>query len=100
MKIIIDDKIPYIEGALEPFAEVVYLPGSKTTPEIAKDADALVTRTRTICNSELLEGSNVKFIATATIPTINTRRLRFSRKCQAVAANIAGGNHHANHQPT
>ena len=67
MKIIIDDKIPYIKGALEPFAEVVYLPGNKTTPSVVKDADALITRTRTHCNRELLEGSNVKFIATATI---------------------------------
>ncbi|GET29786.1 4-phosphoerythronate dehydrogenase [Prolixibacter sp. SD074] len=67
MKIIIDDKIPYIKGALEPFAEVVYLPGSKTTPEVVKDAGALITRTRTKCNRELLEGSGVKFIATATI---------------------------------
>jgi erythronate-4-phosphate dehydrogenase len=67
MKVVIDDKIPYIKGALEPFAEVVYLPGSKTTPEVVRDADALVTRTRTICNEKLLAGSSVKFIATATI---------------------------------
>ena len=67
MKIVIDDKIPYIKGALEPVAEVVYLPGSKTTPDIVKDADALITRTRTICNEQLLKGSKVKFIATATI---------------------------------
>jgi erythronate-4-phosphate dehydrogenase len=67
MKIIIDDKIPYIRGAFEIVAEVVYLPGAKTTPEIAKDADAIVTRTRTICNEKLLAGSSVKFIATATI---------------------------------
>jgi len=67
MKIIIDDKIPYIRGAFEGEAEVVYLPGSKTTPEVVKDADAIVTRTRTICNERLLTGSSVKFIATATI---------------------------------
>lgn len=67
MKIIIDDKIPYIEGAFEEVAEVIYLPGSKTTPEIARDADAIVTRTRTICNEKLLADSSVKFIATATI---------------------------------
>ncbi len=67
MKIVIDDKIPYIKGALEPVAEVVYLPGSKTTPGIVKDADALITRTRTICNEQLLKGSKVKYIATATI---------------------------------
>ena len=66
-KIIIDDKIPYIKGAFENIAEVVYLPGSKTTPEIVKDADAIITRTRTKCNEKLLAGSNVSFIATATI---------------------------------
>jgi erythronate-4-phosphate dehydrogenase len=67
MKIVVDDKIPYIQGAFEGVAEVVYLPGSKTTPEVVKDADAIVTRTRTICNEKLLAGSSVKFIATATI---------------------------------
>ncbi len=67
MKIIIDDKIPYVRGAFENVADVIYLPGSKTTPEVVKDADAIVTRTRTICNEKLLAGSSVKFIATATI---------------------------------
>ena len=67
MKIIIDDKIPYIHGALEPVAEVVYLSGKKTTTEVVKDADAIITRTRTICNEKLLSGSSVKFIASATI---------------------------------
>ena len=67
MKIIIDNKIPYIKGALEAFAEVIYLPGSKTTPESVVDADALVTRTRTLCNESLLKNSKVRMIATATI---------------------------------
>ena len=67
MKVIIDNKIPYIEGALEPYAEVVYLPGNLTTADVVRGADALVTRTRTICSREVLEGSKVKFIATATI---------------------------------
>ncbi|MDR3327544.1 MAG: erythronate-4-phosphate dehydrogenase, partial [Prevotellaceae bacterium] len=67
LKIIIDDKIPYIKGAFEPVAEVVYLPGSKTTADIVRDADAIITRTRTVCNEQLLSASSVKFIATATI---------------------------------
>ncbi len=67
MKFVIDDKIPYIKGALEPFGEVVYISGPKTTPEVVKNADAIITRTRTICNEKLLSGSSVKFIATATI---------------------------------
>lgn len=67
MKFIIDDKIPYIKGALEPFGDVIYLPGPKTTPEIVQNADAIITRTRTICNESLLGNSSVKMIATATI---------------------------------
>ena len=67
MKIIIDDKIPYIRGAFEKVAEVIYLSGPKTNPEVVKDADVIVTRTRTTCNEKLLGGSSVKFIATATI---------------------------------
>lgn len=67
MKIIVDNKIPFIKGVLEPYAEVLYLPGKETTPELVKDADALITRTRTACNASLLEGSSVKVIATATI---------------------------------
>jgi hypothetical protein len=31
MKIVIDDKIPFIKGVLEKYAEVVYLEGSKIT---------------------------------------------------------------------
>lgn len=71
MKIIVDNKIPYIHEAVEQIAdEVVYLPGSGFTVGDVRDADALVIRTRTRCNRELLEGSKVKFIATATIGLI------------------------------
>ena len=68
MKVIIDDKIPFIQGQAERVAdEVVYLPGSKIGPDDVRDADALIVRTRTHCNRQLLEGSRVRFIATATI---------------------------------
>lgn len=68
MKIIVDNKIPYIQQALDRWDdEVVYLPGKAFTPETVKDADALLVRTRTICNKDLLEGSKVRFIGTATI---------------------------------
>lgn len=67
MKIIIDSAIPFIKGVLEPFAEVVYVAGDSFTPQIVADADGLIVRTRTRCNRELLEGSKVEFIATATI---------------------------------
>ena len=67
MKIVCDNKIPFLRGAFEPYAEVVYLPGAGTTPEVVKDADAIVTRTRTRCDASLLTGSSVRAIATATI---------------------------------
>ncbi|GHV49857.1 erythronate-4-phosphate dehydrogenase [Bacteroidia bacterium] len=67
LKIVADDKIPYLWGVLEPYADIIYLPGSKITAGDVKDADALFTRTRTKCGAALLQGSNVKLIATATI---------------------------------
>lgn len=68
MKIVADEKIPYLRGIIEGLAdEVVYAAGGSFTPELVRDADALFIRTRTRCDRELLEGSRVKFIATATI---------------------------------
>jgi len=67
IKIIADDKIPFLKGVLEPFASIEYLNYSQITNEKLKDVDALLIRTRTKCNKELLEGTKVKFIATATI---------------------------------
>ena len=69
MKIIVDNKIPFIEGKLEPFGEVVYLPSDKIDSKTVEDADVLVIRTRTKCDKKLLENSKVKLIVTATIGT-------------------------------
>ena len=67
MRIVADDKIPFLKGALEPYAEVVYIPGKQIKMEMLKDSDALLIRTRTICNENLLEGTSIRFIGTATI---------------------------------
>ena len=69
MKIIADEAIPYLKGIFENECEVEYYPGSEITPQRVKDADALIVRTRTKCNAQLLEGSKVKVIASATIGT-------------------------------
>ena len=73
-RIIIDANIPYIRGTFDKVAEVEYLTAKEITPQKVKSADALIIRTRTLCNADLLDSSNVKFIATATIGTdhINT----------------------------
>ena len=67
MKILADKAIPFLQGVLEPFAEVAYLDGCDFSREVVQDADALIIRTRTRCDKSLLEGSRVQFIATATI---------------------------------
>ena len=67
MKIIADNKIPFLAGALEPFADVTYLPGKDITGSAVRDADALIIRTRTRCDENLLRNTKVRFIATATI---------------------------------
>lgn len=68
MKVIVDNKIPFIKEAIEKIADqVVYASGKDFTPALVKDADALMIRTRTHCDRELLEGSSVRFIATATM---------------------------------
>lgn len=69
LKIVADKAIPFLGGVFDPYADMTYLPGDKIGPEDVRDADVLMVRTRTKCNADLLEGSKVKFIATATIGT-------------------------------
>lgn len=67
MKIVVDKTIAFIEGVFEPYAEVVYKEGPSICREDIIDADALLIRTRTRCDAELLEGTSVKIIATCTV---------------------------------
>ncbi len=66
-QIIADAYIPYLRGLFEDVANITYLPPEEFTAGNVKNADALIIRTRCKCNRKLLEGSKVKFIATATI---------------------------------
>jgi erythronate-4-phosphate dehydrogenase len=67
MKILADAHIPYLKGVIEQFGEVEYLPGNMFTKESIKDKDALIVRTVTHFGEEILDGSNVKIICSATI---------------------------------
>ena len=69
LKIVADRNIPYLRDAIDGLGEAVYLPGNEIGPEEVKDADILLTRTRTKCNSALLDGSSCSFIGTTTIGT-------------------------------
>lgn len=67
VNVVVDDKIPFIRGVLEEYANVRYLPAKEITNQQLAETDALVIRTRTCCNAELLDGTAVKLIASATI---------------------------------
>lgn len=68
MKIVVDDKIPYIQEKLRLLAdEVCPMRGASIGADDVKDADALIVRTRTRCDETLLKDSKVRFVATATI---------------------------------
>lgn len=69
MKIVADKHIPFLEGVFEPYAEVVYIDGRQINHDDVIDADALIIRTRTKCNADLLDGTKVQLISTATIGT-------------------------------
>ena len=67
MKIVAEASIPYLRGVLEELGEVHYLPNPEITPEAVRDADWLIVRSITKCSRELLKGSSVKLITSATI---------------------------------
>ena len=67
MKIVADKNIPFLEGVFEPYCEVAYVAGNEITRADLVDADALIIRTRTRCDANLLDGTGIKIIATATI---------------------------------
>ncbi len=68
MKIVIDEKIPYIKEALEAMGHsVTAKAGNLIDATDVEHAEALFVRTRTFCNAALLDNSSVRFIGTATI---------------------------------
>lgn len=67
MRFVIDKYIPFIEGVLEPFGDVIYARPAEITPELVRDADALLVRTRTCVDEKLLGDSRCRFVGTATI---------------------------------
>ena len=66
-QVVIDRGIPFLDGVFPPEIDVRFLSPEEITPQAVRCADALFVRTRTNINKELLSGSNVRFVATATI---------------------------------
>lgn len=67
MKIIADENIPYVQEAFATLGEVTLRPGRAISPEDVRDAELLLVRSITKVGSDLLDGSAVRFVATATI---------------------------------
>lgn len=67
LRLVIDDKIPFIREAAAQLGACTYLPGAAIGPDDVRDADVLITRTRTRVDATLLEGSKVRLVVTATI---------------------------------
>jgi len=67
MKIIADTNIPFVAECFSSIGEVEVVGGREMTPDIVSDADVLLVRSITKVNADLLAGSKVRFVATATI---------------------------------
>lgn len=67
MKIVADANIPFVRECLSSVGEVRVLSGRDITPQVVADADALLVRSITPVNEQLLAASPVRFVGTATI---------------------------------
>jgi erythronate-4-phosphate dehydrogenase len=67
VNIVADANIPLLAEAFGPLGEVTALPADRITPDVVRQADALLVRSVTKVGAPLLEGSRVRFVATATI---------------------------------
>ena len=66
MKIIADQQISHVAQAFSAFAEVTLCNGREITAKKIQHADVLLLRSVTVVDANLLEGSQVKFVASAT----------------------------------
>ncbi|WP_312141763.1 4-phosphoerythronate dehydrogenase PdxB [Atlantibacter hermannii] len=69
MKILVDENMPYARDLFARLGEVTAVPGRPIPVEKLDDADALMVRSVTKVNSQLLDGKNVRFVGTATAGT-------------------------------
>jgi len=69
MNIVADENIPYVHELFDCFGSVKTLPGRHMTSNDLIEADALLVRSVTNVNEQLLKKSNVGFVGTCTIGT-------------------------------
>lgn len=69
MNLVVDENIVQGKEAFEKFGDVTFLGGRKISNKNLTEADALIVRSITKVNEELLKNTKVKFVGTATIGT-------------------------------
>lgn len=69
MRIVCDKNMPYAAEAFGTLGEVTQKGGRQIAPEDVRDAHALITRSTTMVNRELLDGSAVRFYGSGVIGT-------------------------------
>lgn len=69
LNIVADANIPFVQQAFETLGSVTTVEGRSMKPSVVKNADIFLVRSVTPVNQELLAGSRVRFVATATIGT-------------------------------
>ena len=67
MKIVADANIPYVEQCFSSIGQVQVIGGREINKEVISDADIILVRSITPVFADLLTGSSVRFVATATI---------------------------------
>ena len=67
MKIIADANIPFVKDCFSSIGEVEVFAGREIKPDVVGDADCLLVRSVTRVDSDLLAGSRIRFVGTATI---------------------------------
>jgi erythronate-4-phosphate dehydrogenase len=80
LKIVADPNIPFVKEAFGPLGDVRLVPGRQITAAAVRDADVLLVRSVTPVNAALLDGSKVRFVATATIGVDHIDREYLSQK--------------------
>lgn len=66
-RIVVDKNMPGIDKLFGDFSEIILVEGRSISNEILRDADALLCRSITQVNQQLLINTSVKFVGTATI---------------------------------
>lgn len=67
MKIIADENMPLVEELFAPYGQVITLPGRTLSNRDIQGADVLLVRSVTQVNRQLLQGSGIGFVGSATI---------------------------------